>query len=170
MRIKSSYHIDQATFTQLYRVHCHVKFHLQRSMILSALLLVIGEVLERGVGMNFGWMNSVVFILVIISVLCNLVCDYWMPKTAFKHLVDMHQNEGIITITEDELIFGEGKQAVHRKWSQYTSCIEAEAGFLIYQRDMFTILLKESCGNQLEEVTTLLQNKVNHGKPIKRKK
>ncbi len=170
MKIKLKYHFSEALFTKIYRTHCHIKFHIRRSMIMSILLLLFGLIMEKGYGKDYGWLNSVVIVLVIISVVCNYLCDYRIPKIAYRELCEQHQDDNVITLQEDGLLFGEGRDSVHRSWEQYDQCFETADAFLLYQKNLFTILLKDACGSQVDEVRDLLVNKVNKGKKIAFKK
>jgi len=170
MKIKQTYKITPEVFTEVYRTHCHIKFHIRRSMYLSIGLFLFGMVMEKGYGKDFGWINSVVVVLVIVSVLCNLLCDFVLPKSAYKALCAQKADTGVITIQDDGLIFGEGQMSIRKTWDQYEVCVETKSAFLLYQKDLFTMILKETCEQHVEEVRSLLQNKVNKGKNIPYKK
>lgn len=167
MKITNHYQISYSEFLKLYRVHSHVKFHLRRYMILAVILFCLGEVFEKFLNMDFASINSMIFIILVVSIALNILADFVLPKQAYHSLKMNHQEEGTVTITEDALIFGEGRQKLIKQWSAYTSCIETDTAFLLYQRDQFTILLKEVCGSQIENVRELLKEKVNKGKKIK---
>lgn len=170
MKIKGSYTIDYDTFLPIYRIHNQVKFHLHRYMILSVLLLCIGEFLEKGMHMEFGALNSMVLILVFASIGLNLLADFILPKQAYKNLQMACLDHGVITIQEQVIIFGEGSQKVEKNWSRYTSCVETETAFLLYQKDQFTIIPKQIMGDHIDDVRSLLKDRVNKGKSILFKK
>lgn len=170
MNIKEKFEIDYPTFLSLYRIHCHFKFHLHRSMILSTILFCSGLFFERGLHINFGSINAMMLVILIASIVLNLLADFYLPKIAYKNLKMSGMSQGIVSITDNEIEFGEGINRTKRVWPQYTSCIETKEAFLLYQKDQFTILLKAIFPNQIDEVRNLLQQKVNKGKPIKRKK
>ncbi len=170
MNITGTYQISKEDFEEIYRAHCHYKFHLRRSMYLSVALLVFGVTMEQGFAMDLGWVNTMDSVLFVISLLCNLFCDFYLPKEEYKRFHAQKKDQGVISIQEDILIYGEGSQAVSKEWNQFKRCLETRKAFLLYQGDMFSILWKEACGEQVDEVRTLLSQKINHGRPIITKK
>lgn len=170
MNIKGTYNIDYETFLPIYRIHNQVKFHLHRYMVFSVLLLCVGMFLEKGMHMDFGAVNSMVIILVFASVGLNLLADFILPKQAYKNLQMAHLDQGIITIQNQSILFGEKSQKIEKNWNFYTSCIETDTAFLLYQKDQFTILPKEIMDGHVDDVRNLLKEKVNKGKSIVWKK
>ncbi len=170
MRIEKSYRISESVFTRIYRAHCHIKFHIRRSMVLSFCLLVFGLVMDLGFDKDYGWMNGIVAVLFIVSLLCNYVCEVQIPKAAYRSLYEDEQDHSTIVLDEDGVSFGEGNNLVYRSWDQYHQCFETKDAFLLYQKDFFTMIWKEVCDDQVAEVRELLKEKVNHGKPLRIKK
>lgn len=170
MKIKSSYQIDEATFIRIYRAHCHYRFHLRRSFYLSWCLLILVTVMEQRYGMDFEGMDYVIVTLVIISTLFNGICDFLVPKAAYKNLKKQKADHGTMIIQNDGVIFEEMQREIYRDWNQYQNCIETADAFILYQRDLFTIIMKNCCNGQIDEVRNLLKEKVNRGKTIKQKK
>lgn len=170
MNIKGTYQISEEDFKELYRAHCHYKFHLRRSMYLSVALLIFGVTMENGFAMDLGWVNTVDSILFVVSLICNLFCDFYLPKAEYQRFHAQKKDQGVITVNEEGLIFGENNQIVTKEWKKFDRCLETNKAFLLYQGDMFSILWKEVCGNQLDEVRNMLSKKINHGRPILLKK
>lgn len=170
MKLKVSYQINEAAFIRIYRCHCHYKFHLRRSLLLSCFLWLFVVIMEKGYSMDFDGMEGIISILVIVSALFNVLCDLLLPKTAYKNLKQQQADHGTMTIQDDGLIFHDEHGDIFRSWDQYQKCIEAEDAFLLYQRDLFTIIMKKDDNEELENIRYLLKEKVNQGKVIKQRK
>lgn len=170
MHIKQSYRMSEAVFTRIYRTHCHIKFHIRRSMVLSFCLLMFGLVMDIGFNKDYGWMNAIVTVLFIVSVLCNYICEYRIPRAAYLSLYENEQEQSTVTITDDGISFKEGNDLMYRSWDQYTQCYECKDAFLLYQKELFTMIWKDVCKDQVDEVRELLKDKVNHGKSIRLKR
>ena len=108
MRIEKTYRISESVFTRIYRAHCHIKFHIRRSMVLSFCLLVFGLVMDIGFDKDYGWMNGIVAVLFVVSLLCNYVCEVQIPKTAYRSLYENEQDQSMILLDEDGVSIGEG--------------------------------------------------------------
>ena len=170
MIVKQSYHMSEEVFTSIYRAHCHIKFNIRRSMVLSFLLLLFGLAMEYVFHKDYGMLNGIVLVLFLISLLCNYVCDYRIPKTAYRSMYDDADEQSTLMIQEDGVSFGEGGNRYFRSWDQFEKCYETKDAFLLYQKDVFTMVWKEACGSKLEEVRNLIRTNVNRGKPIPMKK
>lgn len=168
MNLTVTYQIDEAAFIRIYRAHCHDQFHLRRSFGLSILLLVVMVVLLAN-GMDFDGMENIVVVLVIISGLCNGYCDFYLPKAAWKNLRMQGEDQGTLIIQNETITMKKRQGDIVRCWNQYQRVIETADAFLLYQRNLFTILMKNCIGDQLDEVRELLKTNINHGKPIKQK-
>lgn len=170
MLIKKSYRMSKAVFTRIYRTHCHIKFHIRRSMVLSFCLLMFGLIMDKVFNKDYGWLNAVVAVLFFVSVLCNYICEVRIPKAAYLGLYENDQDQSFISITDEGISFGEEKNLMYHSWDQYNQCYETKDAFLLYQKELFTIIWKEACEEQVDEVRELLKKKVNHGKAIPMKK
>ncbi len=170
MNLKISYQIDKVTFARIYRAHCHYKFHLRRSFILSCCLLVFVVFMKFVYETEFDGMEYIIGVLVIASGLCNLICDFIIPKVAYKNLVEQQAAHGNMTIQDEGLQFHNELGDIFRSWDQYNKCIETEDAFLLYQRDLFTIIMKKDCKEEWKNIRVLLKERVNQGKEIKQKK
>lgn len=170
MKITGSFQITEEAFEELYRAHCHHKYHLRRSMYLSVALLIFGVVMERGYQMDFGWINNMDAVLFVLSVISNVFCDFYLPKAEYKKLCSQKGDHGVVSLDEESLTFGEGSMQISREWKTFDDCIETKQAFLLYQKDTFTILCKEICGEHTDDVRKLLEEKVRKGRPVLLKK
>lgn len=172
MIIDKSYHMSEEVFTRIYRAHCHIKYHMRRSLVMSFLLLVFGLVMEYGFQKDFKWMNLIVLVLFIICLLCNYICDYRIPRLAYFSMYENEQELSTIKIEENGICSGEGDYGSCHRWDQFNKCYETKDAFLLYQKDTLIMIWKGVCDNdsQLDEVRKLLQDNVNHGKAIAFKK
>lgn len=170
MIVKQSYHMSEEVFTRIYRTHCHIKFNIRRSLVLSFLLLVFGLVMEHGFHKDYGVLNGIVLVLFLISLLCNYFCDYRIPRAAYRSMYDDADEQSILVIQENGVSFGEGGDRYFRSWDQFETCYETQDAFLLYQKDVFTMVWKDACGSKLDEVRDLIRANVNQGKPIPMKK
>lgn len=170
MLIQASYHMSEAVFIRIYRVHCHIKFHIRRSMVMSLCLLLFGLVMQYGFDKDYEWLNGIVAILFLVSVACNYVCEYQIPKAAYRELYENENDQTIVEIQDDGIRYGKGQNVIFYSWDRYHQCYETKDAFLLYQRDLFTMVWKEACGSQIDDVRCLLAEKVNHGKPLKVKR
>lgn len=170
MIIEETYHMSEEVFTRIYRAHCHIKYHMRRSLVMSFLLLAFGLVMEYGYQKDFRRLNLCILVLLIICLICNYICDYRIPKVAYLGMYENQDEQTFIKITESGIHFGKDIDEYSRNWNQFDKCYETKDAFLLYQKDAFTMIWKQICKDQVDEVRDLLKERVNHGKEIKLKK
>lgn len=166
MKLLTKFEIHKDEFIDAYRVHVKYKFKLQRSMILSVLLFTFGMVMEYAFQLDFNFINNFVFWIMIIAIAMNLTSDYLLPKMAYNNLLSNATNKGEVEMNDEKIIFIYGKIRDEQAWNDYDHCIETDASFLLYKKDIFKVLVKDSFKNEIDEVRNILIEKVNGGNKI----
>lgn len=166
MKIKGEYHITKEEFIHIYQVHVRYKFKLRRSLYMSVCLFAFGLLMEHGVGMDFTFINTFVFWIMIAAFVINLLADFILPKTAYNNLKIQKVDQGWMELHDDYLQIGRDAHALKKEWSTYDTCIECEEAILLYKKDSFTMIMKSMIGSDLDNVRAFLKENVNRGKDI----
>lgn len=162
MNIKGIYNISKDEFIHIYQVHVNYKFKLRRSLYMSVGLFAFGLAMEYGVGMDFSFINTLVFWIMIAAFVINMLSDFVLPKTAYKNMLASGMTEGFIEMNDNYLCIGKNSsQSLKKDWNDFDSCIECDEAFLLYKRDSFTILVKSIIQEDMDVVRSFLKNKVN---------
>lgn len=167
MNLKITNQIDEAAFVRIYRAHCHYKYRVRKSFVLSCILLLFVMFMKHGYGTDFDGMEYIIMVLVVMSGICNVICDGWYPKIAYKQWMRQYDRHETMILKNDGYSVQTEQGKIFRQWDLYQKCMETEDAFLLYQRDLFTIMMKEQNKDEVDAVRALLTEKVNHGKIMK---
>lgn len=170
MNIKGEYHISKEAFIHIYQVHVKYRFKLRRSLYMSIALFAFGLCMEYGAKMEFSFLNTFVFWIMIAAFVVNLLSDFVLPKTAYNNLKLQEMTDGWMELHDTYLQMGKAHQGIKKEWSTFDACIECEEAFLLYKKDSFTILMKSMMETNIDEVRLFLKEHVNKGNDIKYKR
>lgn len=171
MNIKGINEISKKDFIHIYRSHVRYKFKLRRSLYMSVGLFVFGLLMEYGIGMDFSFLNTFVFWIMVAAYIVNAMSDYVFPKIAYNTIKDAGKIDGWIELQDTYvLIRDKGSKEEKKEWNVFDTCIECEEAFLLYEKDQFTIIMKTVLHNELDNVRSFLKDKVNKGRTIQYKR
>lgn len=160
MNIQYSYEIKKDEYEEIFRTHLKFKFRIRRSMYMSLALYIFGLTMQYGIGMDFAFINTLVFFIVIFAIAVNLFADFYLPKKAYHNLVSQEQHQGTLIINQEGVSATHGKIETNYQWELFNSFTENEYAFLLYRKDVLFVLPKQFDSTKLDEVRKFIKDRI----------